>query len=202
MAARVYTSLVLAALLLCSCWSIAILDVFVYFRFLSCIWAVFFSVDTKRLIKANTRSSTCMPPDCRLKNDPRSKHKCLFYPGLIINCVIALLVQLLRAGPAECFVIPLKAVWECTKSGKTQYWIQIVADRQEPIIPQGGAGVHIWQFPLWNCDEMLKRARNICNSINCCSPGREKWMWLLPQSTQSQLTACGEWICYVSRRIA
>lgn len=31
-------------------------------------------------------------------------------------------------GAAECFVIPLKAVWECTKSEKTQYWIQMDKD--------------------------------------------------------------------------
>lgn len=64
-----------------------------------------------------------MPLDRRLTNDPWSELECLFYPGLIINCAIALLVQLLKAGAAECFVIPLKAVLECTKSEKKKHSI-------------------------------------------------------------------------------
>lgn len=68
---------------------------------------------------------------------------------------------------------------------KRQYWIQMVADGQRAIIPQGGARVHVWRFPLWNSDEMLDRALDICNNIIYCSLSGEQWTRLPPQSTYS-----------------
>lgn len=86
---------------------------------------------------------------------------------------------------AECFVISAEAVWECTQSETTEDWIQMVAHRQSPIIPRRGAGVHVWQLPLWNSDEMFELALDICNTIIYCSPSREQWTRLPPQSTHA-----------------
>lgn len=86
-------------------------------------------------------------------------------------------------GQQSVLWFPLRAVWERTKSGKKNQNAVLDTDGQRPIIPQGGAGVHSWQFPLWNCDEMFECAPDICNNIIYCSASGEQWTRLPPQST-------------------